>query len=311
MTPFHRLVNHHSRGAETSEALLHVHLEQSKGVELEMLNSAGDSVMHTAVMAESPWLTRLLVSFSPKLMYRENAVGRTSVELAYHKHISQVFSAPNNRDPGTQCSGPSAWLNTIREEALPSPPNKYEASVEGVWEICRLKMESHPDKRRLVSLHEANDVARRLGERMSPDHVSTLHTHTNSGSLEYTSSRYFSPSARDHDDGHSDEADSQQERDLIEEWTRTDWESLRWYEFQRNEEKKREARLGGECGECGHRHAEDEDDVDSDFYSDVSDADDVSGDDEDGSDKDEDGSGKDEDGSDKDEEGSDMDEDSD
>ncbi|MBE3047425.1 hypothetical protein IMZ48_33915, partial [Candidatus Bathyarchaeota archaeon] len=172
MTSFHKLVNkfrnHHSRDAETSEALLRVHLEQSKGVELEMLNSAGDSVMHTAVMAESPWLTRLLVDFSPKLMYRENAVGRTSVELAYHKHISQVFSAPSNRDPGTQCSGPSAWLNTIREEALPSPPNKYEASVEGVWEICRLKMESHPDKRRLVSLHEANDVERRLGERMSP-----------------------------------------------------------------------------------------------------------------------------------------------
>jgi hypothetical protein len=39
-----------------------------------------------------------------------------------------------------------------------------KAPVDEMWEICNSYMESRPGKRKLVSLNEANEVARRLAE---------------------------------------------------------------------------------------------------------------------------------------------------
>lgn len=54
-----------------------------------------------------------------------------------------------------------------------------------MWDVCYTSMVNHPDKRRLVSLNEANDVAKRLGET-------------------FTKSRYFSIEARRDEDEDED-----------------------------------------------------------------------------------------------------------
>lgn len=230
VTALHRLVykfsNDHSPKAKNSEDLIKLHLKYSEGVELEMLNSAGDSPLHSAVMAMSPWLTRLLVGFGPKLLYRENAVGRTPAELAYHTHISSVFGVPDNTKPRPRCSTPSQWLNATREDAEPSPPNPYTASADEVWDLCRTEMARYPSRRRLVSLFEANDVAKRIGE-------------------QYTSSRYFSGGP--HNDGNDGKVE---DRDLSEEWTR--YGGTAWHQPKTGEEEE----PGEVCEGCGHRHTD-------------------------------------------------------
>jgi hypothetical protein len=63
---------------------------------------------------------------------------------------------------------------------------------EVLWDLCRTAMQKHPGSRRLVSLNEANDVAKRLGEK-------------------YSASRYFSVQARvddEDDDGEEKEANN-------------------------------------------------------------------------------------------------------
>lgn len=102
-----------------------------------------------------------------------------------------------------------------------------------IWDLCRTTMERHPSKRRLVSLNEANDVAKRLGE-------------------QYTGSRYFSMQPRrDEDDAEEEDAksdDEDQERcsfadDQLSSRTHDAWE------VPKND-------MAGlvECEVCGERH---------------------------------------------------------
>jgi hypothetical protein len=69
------------------------------------------------------------------------------------------------------------------QEALnPATRNKV------IWDLCKTAMERNPGKRRLVSLNEANDVAKRLGEK-------------------HAASRYFSVQGRADDDDEENEDD--------------------------------------------------------------------------------------------------------
>lgn len=252
LTPLHRLVgesrNDASHYTRQREQILELLLEYSKGVEIEMLNAAGDSVLHTAVMRRSPWLTQFLVDFHPKLLYRENAVGQTPAELACHNYMAEFFVEPSNTMPREQGSGPDEWMRSIRAAAKSSPPSKYANSAGGVWEICRTEMARHPDKRSLVSLHEANDVAKRLGE-------------------QYTSSRYVSsgPCVDDYEESEQG-ADDEATKFVVQSWRNNRQSAWKQHKTEEELERERQARLGKMCTECGHRHpVEEEDDSISDI----------------------------------------------
>ncbi|CEI64211.1 hypothetical protein FVEN_g9050 [Fusarium venenatum] len=200
--------------------MLNLLLEYSKGGELEMLNGAGDTCLHTAIMMDMIALTQALIKFRPSLVYRENAVGRTPAELAHDRLTSQKFEMPGypgrSRKDGVRDALVDDPKNFIREveieahtpeqrkeflEALGLSDN-YKANevslirtamgikkehsnksldnktIGGIlWDLCRTAMQKYPGKRRLVTLNEANDVAKRLGEK-------------------YSASRYFSVQAR-------------------------------------------------------------------------------------------------------------------
>ncbi|KAK0624036.1 hypothetical protein B0T14DRAFT_428976 [Immersiella caudata] len=166
-------------------------IKYSGGAELEMLNGAGDTVLHTAVTACLEPLIRALIEFRPSLMYRENAVGRTPVEVARDRVTAKKLKAPStpsvpssssNSVTGLKTKAPSEFTTGKKGDAKP------EADANNAWMICREMMEKYPNKRRLVSLHEANDVAKRLGE-------------------QYSSSRYFSIQARADDDDEEEKED--------------------------------------------------------------------------------------------------------
>ncbi|KAF9765246.1 hypothetical protein IL306_002530, partial [Fusarium sp. DS 682] len=199
--------------------MLKLLLEYSKGEELEMLNGAGDTCLHTAIMTDMIAAVRVLVEFKPSLVYRENAVGRTPAELAHDQLTSQKFSMPDkpsirdrnhvhdilrrNSEEFVEEAVVDAHLaeqrrslenlglsDTYKPNEVPlilasmgvekkrSSKRLEPRSIDLVlWDLCRTTMERHPGKRRLVSLNEANDVAKRLGEK-------------------YSASRYFSVQAR-------------------------------------------------------------------------------------------------------------------
>lgn len=207
--------------------MLNLLLEYSKGDESEMLNGAGDTCLHTAIMMDMIALAQALIKFRPSLVYRENAVGRTPAELAHDRLTSQKFEMPGNpirsrkqgvddtlrarpedfvRDTDIEAHTPEQRKEFLENLGLSDTYKANEVTliqaamgvkkqhsnkglkdktVAGVlWDLCRTAMQKHPAKRRLVTLNEANDVAKRLGEK-------------------YSASRYFSVQARV-DDGDED-----------------------------------------------------------------------------------------------------------
>ena len=199
-TPLHAFVKDISssstwgarRGAyKTDEKWLEVLkllLKISGGVELEMLNGAGDTVLHTAVMAADAPLVRSILEFRPSLMYRENAVGRTPAEIAQGKVTSEKFKSPSTPSvpTGSQNSVSDLKGRLPAQFVSEKETATNESDVSKVWKVFQETMEKYPSKRRLVSLNEANDVAKRLGE-------------------QYSSSRYFSIQARGEDEEEEEE----------------------------------------------------------------------------------------------------------
>ena len=199
-------------------------LRCSGGAELEMLNGAGETCLHTATMGTSIAVAKVLVDFRPQILYRENAVGRTPAELAHDRVLANQISRPRPfplsfqrpshgrvlkqapsdfadkfndpetttqketeaaRDLGLSSSYPAPLLATVRTWMGLEPEQirafDVDAQNDVIWDLCSTAMGRHPGARRLVSLNEANDVARRLGE-------------------QYTGSRYFSVTVREDDD---------------------------------------------------------------------------------------------------------------
>ncbi|OAA55763.1 Ankyrin repeat-containing domain protein [Cordyceps fumosorosea ARSEF 2679] len=72
-------------------AVANLLLEYSKGEELDMLNRAGETCLHTAVKGEMGSLVRTLINFSPRLLMLENAAGRTPAEIAHERGQRQIL----------------------------------------------------------------------------------------------------------------------------------------------------------------------------------------------------------------------------
>ncbi|CAG9988902.1 unnamed protein product [Clonostachys byssicola] len=186
--------------------ILNLLLEYSNGEGLELLNGAGDTPLHTAIMYRHIVLARVLIQFKPELLYRENAVGRTPAEIAYDNLTASQLVKPNTLGLGYTATSITHIIRRTetsqngRTEDLPSPDaaaRLSEAGLSGeykpemiekiltavglsandkdldigsdlteriIWDLCNTAIRNHPHPRRLVSLNEANDVARRLSE---------------------------------------------------------------------------------------------------------------------------------------------------
>lgn len=144
--------------------------------ELEMVDGAGDTPLHIVTKRELPRLMRIILDKRPELLYRENSTGRTPAEMVADTWTSKCFESPPRipKDPqqgyhwhsgGTQ----DPIVHRAPERFLPKDTNEEKNSLSAVWALCRERLQKDSEaggaKRKLVSLNEANEVARRLGKR--------------------------------------------------------------------------------------------------------------------------------------------------
>lgn len=251
-------------------------LEYSQGQGLDLLDSAGDTCLHTCVMRQEIAIAKVLVEYKPALLYRENAVGRTPAEITEEALKSKPFKKPGRFH--AQYRSDTNWSN-LRHEQLKkmnpksteqterlapsdsvqqlglrgdytvkeivnvgammglakarmslSTPETVELIRRVFWDFFSTTMEKNPSSRRLVSLNEANDVARRLGE-------------------QETRSRYFSVnSRRGKDDDDEEEEEQEKEEDVASSVLR---EPSAWRTFT---EKSMEEVGLEKCGICNAYH---------------------------------------------------------
>lgn len=164
------------RSISSDVDILKVIAEYSSGEELEMLNGEGDLPLHVAIKNTHTSMVEYLLTLCPNLLHRENATGRTPLEMAYDIYIQDIVSGK----PGTENhifdqssryhrSHISITSKSVKEflpieergfASLQSNKRTYEVCLAVDWELRKSK--GGLVKRRLVSLNEANEVARRL-----------------------------------------------------------------------------------------------------------------------------------------------------
>ncbi|TLS27460.1 hypothetical protein PpBr36_05142 [Pyricularia pennisetigena] len=208
-------------------AVLKLLLEYSGGEELAMLDGTGDTPLHMLISRQAPLESiKLILEMDANLLFRENAVGRTPAELAYdifietrigtHKSVNDRFHYSNarfNRLDTLIKMRPSFFLpeqqakfkqrrmqdtSFMYGQTSDDQWRQYQGQraaedrerVEGLHQMCL----TYPNgKRRLVSLNEANDVARRLGE-------------------SFQWGRYYSGMPKGHDDDAESEAGQEENK---------------------------------------------------------------------------------------------------
>ncbi|KAF1952642.1 ankyrin [Byssothecium circinans] len=131
---------------------------------LELLDGAGDTPLHWIVKSRHQSWVELILEFRPDLLFRENSVGRTPFELAEDAYTYECVSyAPNVTGNHTQRSLVDQAAETfVKDYKQPATVDK-----ESVWRVCRhwVAKADGNQKRRIVSLIEANEVAKRLADR--------------------------------------------------------------------------------------------------------------------------------------------------
>ena len=134
--------------------------------------------MHAAVRYGVHIVLHTMLACRPNLLFRENATGRTPYELAEDAYLSkEVFSNPPSLYPQNgshyysdrrrqfRCRRRIETSGVLlkRPEEFLEGPRDDTPDVEKVWNVCReFAAKAEGTKRKLVSLVEASEVARRL-----------------------------------------------------------------------------------------------------------------------------------------------------
>ena len=170
------------------EAVLNIILERSEGKDLEILNGAGDYILHTLVRKRNERLVEFLVKYRPAMLYWENATGMTPIDVAETQYLRGVIESPPKLTTNTHYkieSEPESHFATRHKEKNGGQKRIEEildVSEEDLkdkcaaWRMDRLLKklaEKYPGSRRLVSVIEANEVARRLAGEQQKQNAET------------------------------------------------------------------------------------------------------------------------------------------
>lgn len=176
-TPLHRWLATYAKSAsekpERYIKVLHLLLEYSKGRELDALDASGDTPLHNLIREQAdPSIIRELLNYNPQLLHRENAVGLTPAEVAHDAFVRACI--PQHRYWGYRFHGhedrsvaqvlPNRKPEDFALLAKHGKPARPTPRVQQIYDLAAEFATAHPSRRRLVSLHEANDVAKRIGE---------------------------------------------------------------------------------------------------------------------------------------------------
>jgi hypothetical protein len=143
---------------------------------LELLDGSGDTPLHYAVKAGSVDCVQVILKYRPDLLHRENSVGRTPYELAEDAYTAScVENTPSVSGTGTYSTitqPPYSFTEKDANHWRVGHVNRVwsfveVSAVDRMWTFLEDFAKENPDtgKRRLVSLLDANEVAKRLAGR--------------------------------------------------------------------------------------------------------------------------------------------------
>ncbi|CAI7645132.1 unnamed protein product [Penicillium glandicola] len=132
---------------------------------LELFDEAGNTPVHNAVKKGFPQVLAQLLDRRPDLLNRENATGTTPLEMAVDAWVNKNTSAPPvSPAASSNLNDHPEWQNAVVRAPrffVPGSRVRYDKEM-AMLRVCQERSQQRPGKRRLVSLFEANEVAKRL-----------------------------------------------------------------------------------------------------------------------------------------------------
>ncbi|EMC98915.1 hypothetical protein BAUCODRAFT_65248 [Baudoinia panamericana UAMH 10762] len=167
------------RSDEYAAETLRLLLRYSEGRELGFINGEGDTPLHVAVRNNNYIVANIILEHDPTLLNRENATGRTAYEMAEDAAIVVICADPPPmpsdvltymQRKGRRYGLSNGWMFDVANRDPKSFVEPIETdrrnNREKIWALVRTVKDrlSGAGKvtRKLVSLNEANEVARRL-----------------------------------------------------------------------------------------------------------------------------------------------------
>jgi hypothetical protein len=139
--------------------------ESTKQKYLELLDGTGNTPAHECVKRGLPHVLEPILDSRPDLLYRENATGSTPLDMAVDAWVNETtrtvpIVAVASADQRAK------WQNITKRHPQTFIKNKdWRTKAQMMVEVCQKRAQQSPQKRRLVSLFEANEVAKRLATR--------------------------------------------------------------------------------------------------------------------------------------------------
>ncbi|KAM3416213.1 hypothetical protein BST61_g7819 [Cercospora zeina] len=175
----------HRMNGKYADQVLRMLVAWGGGNELGFVNGEGNTPIHVVVRQNNETLTQMLLEHEPTLALRENATGRTPYEMAEDSAIGAFcgdapplpgdhnFPARRVHKHGWARNWNSEILNRDAQDFIPEIDEDRRTSQEKVWDLLqatKVQLEAQGlATRRLVTLNEANEVARRLAAKKGSD----------------------------------------------------------------------------------------------------------------------------------------------
>ena len=162
---------------------------------LELLDGSGDTPLHWAVKKQRADFVNVILERRSDLLYRENSVGRTALEMAEEACVANLVHEPSSlRDRARSITQSHVYTFVKGRE---HDRESWKMAKE-IRDICRAVAAKHSRKRKLVSLLDANEVAKRLAKR----HMA----------------RRFKKDSLGEDDGEEEKEQMSSEKDEVRNW---------------------------------------------------------------------------------------------
>lgn len=130
---------------------------------LELLDGSGNTPVHSAVKKGFSHILELMLDRRPDLLYRENATGSTPLEMAVDAWVNGITREPPKHPFQQYHNVNPKWQTAVNREPRFFIEGRDNRSKEEIMlQVCQERANQSPRKRGLVSLLEANEVAKRL-----------------------------------------------------------------------------------------------------------------------------------------------------
>lgn len=215
LTPLALWMTTHHHSDRNAEHILQTMLDLAEPTgqkHLELLDGSGNTVIHRAVNELECGALKEFLSRRPDLLHRENAVGTTPAELAENKWVAKMTSDPPIAPhPGRYCSYQKIdlgncnvlyqWPSEFAKKDKPAGYSKNWTERDAHGICTEIGKQQRGAKRKLVSLFDANEVAKRLAVRKGSD-----------GNRRYRRRRYR------HSEDYEEEVDGESKGDEVMQW---------------------------------------------------------------------------------------------